>query len=38
MGLDGELMWQEDRRGAGFDIDVIDVEEIRDRFTRRHCG
>ena len=30
MGLDGELRWQEDRRGSGFDIDVIDVEEIRE--------
>jgi hypothetical protein len=30
MGLDGELTWQQDRRGSGFDIDVIDVEEVRE--------
>ena len=28
MGLDGQISWERDGRGPGFDIDVIDVEEI----------
>ena len=28
MGLDGEVTWKADGRGPGFDIDVVDVEEV----------
>jgi len=28
MGLDGVVTWQADGRGPGFDIDVVDVEEV----------
>jgi hypothetical protein len=33
MGLDVELTWEKDRRGSGFDVDVIAVEEITESST-----
>ena len=28
LGLAGDIKWQNDSRGPGFDVDVIDVEEV----------